>query len=119
MAVGFLPKALGVTNYDLMSEAYWGSIPNGTAINTTQAARVAQERFLNGTNVSMLPLVPSIPDHIIQKAIFGIGNGPDSVYMEPEKYQELTKGLRKELATIQNQSDAEIKKAMTMGPPIS
>lgn len=114
--VGFSPQAIGrgsaAGNFDLMSEAYWGRIPNGTPINTTYAAKVAQDLFVQDKNIGMLPLVPAIPDEIIQKAIFGFGN-----YGEPDasQYQQDTQHLRDQIAKIHLDSTSEIKKAMTMG----
>jgi hypothetical protein len=113
---GFSPSAMGrgtaAGNFDLMAEAYWGRVPNGTPINTTYAAKVAQDLFVQDKNIGMLPLVPAIPDEIIQKAIFGFGN-----YGEPDaaQYQEDTQHLRDQIAKIHLDSTSEIKKAMTMG----
>ena len=100
------------TNFDLMSEAYWDRIPNGTRINTTFAAQMAQQRFAGSKDIGMLPLVQPIPDEIIQKAIFECGN-----YGEPdaEQYREDTQKLRDQIASIHKASGAEISKAMTMG----
>jgi len=112
---GFSPSAMGrgtaAGNFDLMAEAYWGRVPNGTPINTTYAAKVAQDLFVQDKNIGMLPLVPAIPDEIIQKAIFGFGN-----YGEPDaaQYQEDTQHLRDQIAKIHLDSTSEIKKAMTM-----
>jgi hypothetical protein len=118
--VGFNPTALGIRdisrNLDLMGEAYWGRIPNGTPINTTHAAKVAQDLFVQDKNVGMLPLIPAIPDSIIQKAIFECGN-----YGEPDaaQYREDTQGLRDQIAKINLDSTSEIRKAMTMGTSAS
>jgi hypothetical protein len=99
-------------NYDLMAEAYWGRLPNGTPVNTTQATKVAQKVFLGDANVGMLPLVPPIPDEIIRKAIFEFGN-----YGEPDQaqYFEDTSKLRDQITKIHTDSQSEIAKAMTMG----
>jgi hypothetical protein len=99
-----------------MAEAYWGRIPNGTPVNTTRAAKVAQDLFVQDKNVGMLPLVPAIPDEIIQKAIFEFGN-----YGEPDQaqYTEDTQKLRDQIAKIHLDSTSEIKKAMTMGTSAS
>jgi len=104
-----------VVNFDLMSEAYWGSIPNGTHINTTEAARAAQNRFLGSPDIGMLPLMPGIPDHIIEKAIFGIGNSKGDHLMGPEEYAKATQPLRDEMVKLKAAAEVEIKKAMTMG----
>jgi hypothetical protein len=102
-------------DYNLMAEAYWGRIPNGTSINTTGAAYEAQKRFLGAPDIGMLPLMPGIPDHIIQKAIFGIGNGKGDHLMEPEEYAKATQPLRDEMVALKAAAEVEIKKAMTMG----
>jgi hypothetical protein len=120
MPASFDLKKLGIdrswsSNYDLMGEAYWGRIPNGTPVNTTEAARVAQQTFLQGKDIGMLPLMPAIPDSIIQKAIFGVGNGMGDHLMPPEEYAKATQGLRDELTKIHTDSNEEIRKAMTMG----
>ncbi len=118
--VGFSPQAMGrgtsAGSFDLMAEAYWGRIPNGTPVNTTRAAKVAQDLFVQDKNVGMLPLVPAIPDEIIQKAIFEFGN-----YGEPDQaqYTEDTQKLRDQIAKIHLDSTSEIKKAMTMGTSAS
>ena len=116
MPASFNASALGIRdlnrNYDLMAEAYWGRIPNGTPINTTRAAKVAQDLFLQDKNIGMLPLVPAIPDEIIQKAIFECGR-----YSEPDPaaYMEETQKLRDQITQIHTDSASEIRKAMTMG----
>jgi hypothetical protein len=111
MSVSFGARDLN-RNFDLMGEAYWGRIPNGTPVNTTRAAKVAQDLFAQDKNINMLPLVPAIPDEIIQKAIFECGR-----YSEPdaEAYKDETADLRKALTQIHLDSNAEIRKAMTMG----
>ena len=97
---------------DLMAEAYWGRLPNGTPISTYQSSLAAQKVFLSDSKVGMLPLIPPIPDEIIQKAIFEYGN-----YGEPDaaQYREDTQKLRDQIHNIHLDSDREIKKAMTMG----
>jgi hypothetical protein len=113
---GAMGRGTAAGNFDLMAEAYWGRIPNGTPVNTTHAAKIAQDLFVQDKNIGMLPLVPAIPDEIIQKAIFGFGN-----YGEPDaaQYQEDTQHLRDQIAKIHLDSTVEIKKAMTMGTSAS
>ena len=105
------PRDMGGT-YDLMAEAYWGRLPNGTPVSTYQSSLAAQKVFLSDAKIGMLPLVPPIPDEIIQKAIFEYGN-----YGEPDaaQYREDTQKLREQIHKIHLDSDTEIKKAMTMG----
>lgn len=114
--VGFNPAALGIRDFshnaDLMAEAYWGRVPNGTPVNTTTSARAAQTLFAQDKNIGMLPLVNPIPDEIIRKAIFEYGN-----YGEPdaEQYREDTAKLRAQISQIHTDSTDAIRKAMTMG----
>jgi len=98
-------------NYDLMAEAYWGRIPNGTPIDTAAAARQAQSVFSSDKSIGMVPLVPPIPDSIIQKAIFGY---MDQDYTQ-EHYWDATQKLRDQIAQIHTDSETELRKAFTMG----
>ena len=98
-------------NYDLMAEAYWGRIPNGTPIDTAAAARQAQSVFSSDKSIGMVPLVPPIPDSIIQKAIFGY---MDQDYTQ-EHYWDATQKLRDQITQIHTDSETELRKAFTMG----
>jgi hypothetical protein len=98
-------------NYDLMAEAYWGRLPNGTPINTSESSLAAQKLFTSDKSIGMVPLVPPIPDSIIQKAIFGYMDHD----MTQEHYREETMKLRDQLTQIESDGRAELRKAMTMG----
>ena len=110
--VGFGNYRPDPINVDLMAEAYWGRIPNGTHVNTTTAAYTAQRLFGESKDIGMLPLVPSIPDEIIQKAIFQCGKSAEP---DHDLYAQEVAPLRKALEKIHADSAAEITKAMTMG----
>jgi hypothetical protein len=53
---GAIGRGTAAGNFDLMGEAYWGRVPSGTPINTTYAAKVAQDLFVQDKSVGMLPL---------------------------------------------------------------
>jgi hypothetical protein len=101
-------------NAEAIGEAYWGTIQNGTPVNATNAARDAQARFIKA-GAEMLPLVPPIPDEMIQKAIFGIGVGADGIAMSPEHYAEETEKMRDQLRKAFEKEGTDIRKALTAG----
>jgi len=92
---------------EILGELYWGSVPSGTQVNTSEAAIEAMKRFGRDPNAGMLPRLPSIPDSLIQKAIFGF-NGAEGVEMTPGQYKE-------EMSRICKAEMDDLRKAMTMG----
>jgi hypothetical protein len=99
---------------EMIGEAYWGNLPSGTQINTSHAARDAQSRFLKAGS-SYLPLVPPIPDEMIQKAIMGVGVGSDGTEMSQAQYHEETEKMRDQLRKAFDAESEEIRKALTAG----
>lgn len=98
--------------HDLVGEAYWGSIPTGTTVNSYAASINAAERF-SKADTDMLPLSTVIPAEAIQKAIFQYGNDPEQSGTD---YREEVSGLRKSyLSTVDVEDTEEIQKAETAG----
>ena len=104
------PRGLSFSeDADIRGALYWDGLLNGTPVNSTRIAKANQKRFLEA-GVDMLPLAPQIPDEIIQKAIFGVGD-----HLTPEQYTEQTANLRDELFKSFDQDAEGIHKATTAG----
>lgn len=96
---------------NLMGQAFWGDIPEGTPVNMSRVVKSARQRF---SGADMLPLAPPIPDEIIQKAIFSYGfSGEDN-----KTYQDETAGLRDTLTKGLEVESSEILKAATASSPL-
>jgi len=95
---------------DIIGEAYWGNVPNQTEVSIRKAAENAQRRFASA-GIPSVPLLPTVDDDIIYKAIFEYGvNGeaPDK-----DSYAEATERLRHEFLDKNAQAVDDLKKATT------
>ena len=102
----------GITNMGRIGEMMWAGIPEGERVGLRELNK-ARDRFLANES-GMVPLVPPIPDELIRKAIFDVGN---SRHTSGESYNEQVEPLRKSLYKYWDRWAEEVGKALMIELP--
>lgn len=106
------PLGLSELEYDadIIGEAYWGNVPSQSEVSLSKAVMNAQKRFADA-NVMSAPLLPTIDEDFIYKAIFEYGT--HSGISDGKQYSEETEKLRHDFLDKNAKAVDDIKKATT------
>ena len=86
---------------EILGEIMWSGKPQGALVTTADLMK-ARDRFLGAPGAGMFPMVPPIPDEIIQKAIFeGNGSTPQNLATSQDEYNQKMQPVMK--AILQNE----------------
>jgi len=102
----------GIADAGRIGEMMWSGIPDGERVGLRELNK-ARDRFL-ANHAGMVPLVPPIPDELIRKAIFDIGN---SRHSSGADYNEQVEPLRKSLYQYWDKWSEDVGKALMIELP--